>query len=347
MNKFLSTTLTITLALSLPSFATACAAPDRTVELRVTVLDPDKKPISAVGVCTMISGELKGAPTDAAGVARLSLTLPESGVRVPLQFRLGCGGKGTVLRRVTSELVARAVYWVDVPAEAAQAELTIQLERAVKVSGRVCEDGRPVSRGSVSLRGFHALGVVGADGRFVLPVKPNANAEAHIHVDRGRIRSVPFTVKGTDLDLGDIEVEAVADESVVRISLADGKLLRPLVEDRGAVTTLISADGKIIRSFVNKNNNAVGNDGPESLPKVPAGTYYVTPGLFGNTPSFKVLDLIRAGRQAELDKAGVPKITAVAGRETSLTINLPEAEAAFDKLPEVPPEQPKPQPPSK
>lgn len=86
------------------------------------------------------------------------------------------------------------------------------------------------------------------------------------------------------------------------------------------------------------------------LPKIPAGTCYITPGLFGNTPSFKVLDLIRAGRQAELDKAGMPKITAVADRETSLTINLPEVEAVFEKLPEVPPvppAPPAPEPPSR
>ena len=340
MNKYLLIALSAALVWPLPSGGMACIAADRSVELRVTVLDADQKPIEALGVCTMISGELKGAATNAAGVATLSLNLPDKETRVPLQFRLGCGGKGAVIRRVTSELVTRAVYWADVPPGATLSELKIQLERAVKVSGRVRDDKGPVSRGSVSLRGYHAMGYVGADGRFVLPVKPNSQAEAHFHVDQGCIRSVPFTVKDADMDLGDIDVADLAGESVVRIMLADGKLLPPTHEDRRAVTTLISADGKVLRSFVNKNDTTVGNTGPDSLPRVPVGTYYVTPGLFGNTPSFKVLDRIRAGRQAELDKAGVPKITAVADKETSLTINLPEAEAAFDKLPDLTPAQP-------
>jgi len=336
MNKLLIKTLAAVLVLSLSSLAEACAGADRTVELHITVLDPDQKPVEALGVCTMIGGELKGAPTNSAGVATLPLSLPDKETRVALQFRLGCGGKGAVIRRVTSQLVTRVVYWVEVPAGAMRAELTIQLERAVKVSGRFRNDKGLMSRGTVALRDYHAMSPIQTDGRFVLPVKPNSQAEAHFHVEQGRIWSVPFAVKDADVDLGDIDVEDVPSDAVVRLVLADGNLLPPTHEDRRAVTTLISVDGKVIRSFVNKNNTALGNSGPDTQPKVPAGTYYVTPGLFGNTPSFKVLDLIRAGRQAELDKAGVPKIVAVADKETALTISVPEAEAAFEALPTVP-----------
>jgi len=74
------------------------------------------------------------------------------------------------------------------------------------------------------------------------------------------------------------------------------------------------------------------NSNPVYTLQLPAGTYYVTPGSYGDRPFFALYESVKAGRQAQLDAAGVPKITIVAGQTADLTF---DAQAAHDAIIEV------------
>lgn len=348
MNRHLITLLLALAFLATASGPQACVADGRSVEIRVTVLDPEHEPIPLVGVCAYTVEERSCSVTNASGVARIAVKLPAGDVRVPLEL-VGCpGASAQTMRRITSTMAVSYRYWIGVPQDAAAADATIQLGRAVQVSGRVLNpDGTP-AKGNAFVRNQRALSTLDKEGRFVLPIAPGTLTELHFGVAPNVEWTVPLNLTSADLDLGSIKVLNSPGDAIIRVDTTNGQRLSPMAKDLGGLIALISIDGKVIRCFAVKPPGlAVANYGTGELPKVPAGTYYVTPGMFGNTPSYKVLDLIRAGRQAELDKAGVPKITAVTDRETSLTINLPEVEAVFEKLPEVPPAQPDPQPPSK
>ena len=84
-------------------------------------------------------------------------------------------------------------------------------------------------------------------------------------------------------------------------------------EEAGFVVN-INADGSIILAYpVTSTGTAVKDHttaGTLELPRIPAGTYYISPGNFGHPIQLKLLDKIRAGELADLDAHNVPKVTA-------------------------------------
>lgn len=310
----------------------------RTVELTVTVTDFDGSPVSKLGIGAFSDATNSGAVTDNQGVAVLSLSVLDKDVRAAVRLEGGHGDDFKKLAQLTSTRIIEQAYWVDIPKTVSKVNVAVKFGKAVSVCGRVVDDqGQPL-RTNAFVQGQHAMSIGRSDGRFSLPIRPATISDLYFLFDKGSYHVLTIPASKADVDVGDVHVSRlIAADSTVRVLLADGNRLPWTNEDRGTSIAMISLDGRTIQGFLVKNGLSLGNFGTGELPKVSAGSYYVTPGGFGNTPSYKVLDLIRAGRQADLDKAGVPKITAVAGKETSLTINLPEAEAVFDKLPVVAP----------
>jgi hypothetical protein len=230
------------------------------------------------------------------------------------------------------------VYWVDVASGALAAHLAIALEPVKIVSGRfLTVDGKPL-KGTVAIQSALNRSRVGLDGRFRIPV-PENRAEYVYFVAHGYpVKSLHVDPLAEDRDFGDIEVSERNGDSVVSITLSQADQTDHRIDNKGSGVSLVSVNGNTVLTFVaketSKGTQVFANTGTEDMPHVPEGTYYATPGLFGNSLSYLVLDAVRAGRTDELDKAGVPKIVAVPGKVSELTINVPQADVAISALPE-------------
>ena len=115
--------------------------------------------------------------------------------------------------------------------------------------------------------------------------------------------------------------------------------------------TLIRTDGTILTFAALKDEGQayapVREGGVPLQPiDIPAGDYYVAPGLFAAGTAVRLLDRVRAGEQAVLDAAGVPKFTAVEGQTANFSFDARAAYTAINGSPpiELPP-PPSPAPP--
>ena len=96
-------------------------------------------------------------------------------------------------------------------------------------------------------------------------------------------------------------------------------------DDLGAGVSLINSDGGIVYCFpLNRLGRAATFSRSTPLggeTRVPAGAYYIAPGIVGQGLAVALLDAIRDGRQAALDAAGVPQIQAMPGQTASISFD--------------------------
>lgn len=315
--------------------APACAQ-SRAVVLTVTVNAPNGNPVAGLPVCVDTAAGEAGAQTNEQGAASVSVIVGPAESRVPVRFEAGCAHVGGVarLREVIATMAVKSVYWADIPLTGTTAALTISLREAVFVSGRFLDEtGQPLGC-TVGVREARAFARTSPDGRFRVPVRRQARSDVFALFSDGRVKAVAVAELTQDLDLGDVQVAAAAADAPTRVTLAAADQVNQTVESKGSAVSLIAADATRILTFPAKDSLVVSNPGTGALPSVHAGTYYVVPGRFGNSLSWRVLDAVRAG--VNLDQAGIPKIVAVVGQETALTISVPQAEAAINALPAPP-----------
>lgn len=319
----------------LTASAGVCAASeDRTVHLTITVKRANGDPVPDAPLCARSRGAQSGAATDQQGTAVIDVTAAPDEDKIAVQIAAGCDPFHGSLRRfreITDSTAVQSVYWLDVPAGATRANLTISLGEPEYVTGRLVEeDGTPV-KASGGVRGSPSVSIWKTDGRFRLPVRVGTPSELFFVASGHRVKVLPIGPLNENKDLGDVQmIQPVQGDASVRVTLTDANKVDHRLENKGAAVSLISSDGASVFTYVVKDRLAVANYATDELPKVPAGTYYVTSGLFGNSLSFKVLDAVRNG--VDLKATGVPRIEAIAGRETVLNVNVPRAEAAINAL---------------
>jgi hypothetical protein len=178
---------------------------------------------------------------------------------------------------------------------------------------------------------------------FTIPVRQGADTELFISIDDSpRLYSVPLTTAQTinDVNIGQIVIPALQTDATAQIIMQNGKgeWFPGGVGPLWLGITLISDDGSIILSYLARHDDGyvVGNPDsavdPNMPPDLPAATYYVAPGVVSSSDHnihMLLLDAIRAGQLAQLDAAGVPKFTAIAGQTTNFTFDAAQARDAI------------------
>jgi hypothetical protein len=148
--------------------------------------------------------------------------------------------------------------------------------------------------------------------------------------EENAIRNLTLTSDQTqdDLNLGEIQFPEIGTGAVADITVTNQE---DLWEPGGqwpmwTRVTLISFDGQTILCYpLNPADSKVVDDlatvQEKEPPSIPPGTYYISPGLFGNRTQLMLLDMIRANQHVLLANTGVPMLVAQEGDGNSITID--------------------------
>lgn len=326
------------LLLAMATITHQARADPRPVQVSVTVRDAAGQPVEGAPMCVISSTAQAGGATDVNGVLVVQIAVGTDEPRLAVRLIRGCGefrGSLENLRRLIRSYAVQSLYWVDVPPAAATASITIQLGEPVFVTGRLVDDNAQLLSASCSVRGILGEPRKPEGGRFRLLVERMQPCELVFVHNSGAVKLVQVPGSPADVELGDIVITPLQGNGPVRVQLKDVQNADNRIEHKGGAVSFIAADGSSVYTFPTVGSGtAAANFATGEVPKLPAGTYYVTPGFFGNSLSFKVLDAARAG--ADLTAAGIPKIVAVAGQEAALEVKVPEAASAISSL-AVPP----------
>lgn len=352
----ISLSLVFLAAFITPPAATQLSEPTRRIEVHVTVTTngapfPEGTYVS-MGVPGDIDYEIPGAPTDARGRALLVGQLPASVTQfvVDIPTVITWGPPEQLDARNEAATVANKAFSLPPPRlvriATGQEVYTVDLfaQMAITVNGRAVDDGgKPVSahaeRGGLLALRLHP----GARGGIfeVCGVPKGQDSFLFLSTDRPDTHVIWLTAAqtGSDLNLGNVGVPAVTSDADIEISVTDRAAVRSDLGFQDSLVTLIHQDGLIVYTLKITEHGGVttypeGED-ETAHPKVAPGRYYIVPGMSNTSDSsLKVLRLIRAGKHALLDAAGVPVIEPVSGQTTSGAIDLAAVQQIIDRLPE-------------
>lgn len=310
----------------------AMANAERLVKFQIALRRADGAPIAGAIVTLIAKGAQANGRTDGQGRCDLSTGLATDETRVAVKTTGGPLKNG----QFEVDDMVRRVYWIDVPAGADSVKSEIALERAVSVSGRVVARDGDVPHSTVGVMNSANVCRVDKEGRFRIPVLKDAKAELFIVTHGVPVALLSLDNAAADIDFGEVRLALIDGSSSVGIRLDQAEKVDHRIENFGAGVSLISSTASVVLTFVLKDGLAVASNATGALPRVASGTYYITPGLFGNSASLRVLAAVREGRIADLDKAGVPKVTAAPQAEATVTVRVPDALVSINKLPELP-----------
>lgn len=191
---------------------------------------------------------------------------------------------------------------------------------------------------AVGVRNLHSFDLVmpSEDGAFAVNVRKHAPAELWIAGEPTQLHSVRLTAAQTagDIDLGNVVITEAIPNATLKLTMNNNRGLHLASKlHLGNDLAVISADGTYMFLFGVRNNGRVhwpdqNSKAVYDLP-VPAGTYYIAPGSLETRPFLALLESIRTNRHAQLDAAGVPKVTVAAGQTKSLAFDAHAAVAAI------------------
>jgi hypothetical protein len=333
------------LLLSLTALATAQPEPSVSFTLNVTVLDPAGQPIVNCPVAATSSPGSAFNLTGADGIA--SFSLERNANEQYATFSLHSGARVWVdeqqrdlsiarFHELRGSYAFRDTHVVNVAQQGDPATATMQALPAVKVEGHITRPDGSHFDSLVSIRGYRDYARVRAsDGLFSLEGVPRSHAvELWIPGEGTETHSVFLDPGQTanDLDIGDIIVEDEPRVSAIQGTiqgLPDDYVFPADAQDvydqrrleRGI--TLVRADGQSVHSLslddFGKILIVVQMVADNTDIPMAEGEFYIVPGPYpGSTTGLALLDSVRAGRQAQLDAAGVPKFTFVAGETTEV-----------------------------
>jgi hypothetical protein len=129
-----------------------------------------------------------------------------------------------------------------------------------------------------------------------------------------------------DLDLGEIQQELpVFDATIDLTALNRTYVLQTLGLEKNYFT-LVKEDGSSVFYFswtYVTNKSFIVTEPDEGIPQVSAGKYFFAPGFHAKSHSvIKLVRLLRAGRVAEVELAGVPSIQAISGQTVSAEVDV-------------------------
>lgn len=341
-------------------------APDwqarRSISITVQVRAPDNSPVAGIPVGGFAYEGLSdavGGVTDASGNATLAMTIPTPCPRVAIRpthpgkmldeygFCPSDPLEGDRLAQAIRDVSLSAYTWVPLNAEATSYSVTLTAHPATKVKGRVMAGGA-LDQTPIDVFASGILPSVGAaNGVFELG-GVRRGAENVLFVWResdGLVTRVALTAgqcAGEITDIGDVVQQSVTPDADVRCSMTFGV---PMSENHPAGfwdgTTFVSQDGSTaFQCGLDSTGDvesavllvtAPGIIHNETI-RLPAGTYYISAGSITRGAGRKLWDLVRAGRQAELDTREMPKFTVVAGQVNTISFPFTKAESAIMAL---------------
>lgn len=312
----------------------------------VQVLDPQQQPVAEAPVEVVSFVQPRFAMTGPDGKATITLLRGDQDQTVTVRITNG-GFAPVIPPELRSQAADRYKFLYEtyavpgcfiVPVTGTEVSHTITLGEAVRVSGRLVNPSGASIASAVGVRGLHSLDMVmpPEDGVFAVNVRKNAPAELWIAGESIQLHSVRLTATQTaeDVDLGNIVITEAVPNATLKLTMNNNQGLhlasKMLLGDSLA---LISADSSRMFLFDVRNDGSVHWPGENyqanyDLP-VPAGTYYIAPGSLDNRPFLALLESIRANRHAQLDAAGIPKVTVAAGQTESLAFDAHAAVAAI------------------
>jgi hypothetical protein len=293
------------------------------------------------------------ALSDASGQIHFVLNVDDSDPQIVVRLWSGRGFDLPIAEAIEAQHrydALRSAYafpWrVVVPAVPGQSVYSVELagKPAISLAGRfIDEAGLPLS-GSVGVLFFRTTSAyIGpeSNGAFQLSGVPRGHAITLVFMTeeyRVYLHEVSSNLTAEPIDLGNIEVDMLPADATVDIEMVNGTdFFDSADEYLGDSLTLVrKSDGVVIHCF---SLNALGKAASFSMDTplgaattVPAGEYYTSPGTLGHAAPLALVAAVRDGRQAALDAAGVPQITAVAGQTTSLTFDARAAAAAIESV---------------
>jgi hypothetical protein len=210
---------------------------------------------------------------------------------------------------------------------------------AVTVSGRILDGGGQPRSSALAPRSSNTfysiadseLGVFSLGG-----VTRGEPGELWISGDLTQAHVVPLTAEQlqTDLNIGDLIIADTIRDATLELQMSNtSAIVVPSKIDIQRELCLVATDDAELHTLGARDDGEVfitdlANQPLTAIP-IPAGTYYIVPGSFGRVSCFALLESIRAGRQALLDAAGVPKVTVTAGQTVSFEF---DAQAALDAV---------------
>ncbi len=352
---FISLSLSLSLSLAL---AAACVslpaaaqppAPTRRVEVHVTVTT-NGAPFPA-GTYVSMSGDALDVPTDANGRAVIVGEYPADTTTVLVDIpTIIAWGPPELLDLVnTAALSADKAFSLPpaklvtlVPGQEVY-RIEFLAPEAITVKGRTVDPtGKylPVSahRGGM----FNMRFKLESDGGYfeVLGVPKGQDSFLFLGTNKKEEDVIWLTASQTvaDINLGNVTVSESANNAAIEIAVSGRDGVREDMGFQRRMATLIRDDGRTVYTLELTEDDGVTPSAEGQNPdptSVRPARYYIVPGSpMTSDSSLKVLRLIRAGKHALLDDAGVPIIEPVTGQTTSGAIDLAAVQRIIDELPE-------------
>jgi hypothetical protein len=324
-----------------------------TVSLSVAVLDPAGLPLSDTPLVVGGRATTTFVTTNAGGTASTPFQRLESEeefyvsltdldlvdrvlLNVPEQAATDANARYQTL---LSQYAFRADYAVPVAPMEADASLIIHAVESVHVSGRlVTNSGQVVSAAILTAIGWESYTqlVPADDGLFTLTGVPADTKVRMLIGTQSEMTIVELSEEQTsgNVALGDLLIFSHPRVANAHITVTNrDSLVGAMGQVLSDEVTLISADGTVIIPLrvdgLGKvaNYDSIGNAaGPVPIP---AGTFYLSPGVIGHRTPLALYESVRAGRQAALDAAGVPTMSVAIGGTATLEFDARAARTAI------------------
>ncbi len=242
-------------------------------------------------------------------------------------------------RALRTQYFINGSYLIPLTPTATDCSLEVIAQPAVTVRANLGDGGPYRPFRSFLVRGGSSGDDLDPSQPFVVPgVRQGAPTDIFVRMAlRPQFHVLHFNATQTaqDINLGEIQLVDAPRTATVAVTMTN---LTNLFDIDGALlwdhATLVSSDAQVILVFrVDQSSGTIVERlraaPPLAMPLVPPGTFYVSPGMIDMPLPLALFDAVRAGRQADLDAAGVPKFTAIEGQQVTLQF---DARAARDAI---------------
>lgn len=328
----------------------AWADPDppttRGINVCVELRDHDGKPVPRVHIVVSCDKTYLNRPTDAQGQMCGALTIPTDLPR--LIVVLSDLGTNVVGPEADADLAAyeiatrrsffRQYYLIQLAASKRDYQLTIAGAPAVHVRGKVVDaSGGPVESIVDGRDGLVDFLTIPAGSPFDVTCRRGQPAEVLVSTVNSpivKVIEVPAAKTGEDVDLGNIVGPPIIGESgTLNCTMHNAAGVPPVPTAKSDTMTAISADGTVLVRIPVRFDKAVEKRISVAPPKLPPGTYYLLAGPPNyNRAAMGLRSLLRNGRAADVQAAGVSKVVITSGAQTDATLDAGATELAIWSL---------------
>ncbi len=343
------------LALAQPAEPPPPPPPPRVITVEVTVEAPEGTPVVGLPVTLHMSNPFVAAVTDSTGKATVTGTFPAGTTKIHA---------GIALQSTPYARSGSAEEWR--VAEATNKAFHFKTANAIPLTQENAYTLRLVGTPAITLTGKFAWTLPGTPRGVVVrkdyPDTFSVNIAHEAEFDIGgiplgepidlfvvwkccqTIQIINLTAAQTQASgsLGELPSPSFATGRRASISMTNMTPLAPTPErpfNHNKVAMLVRSDGLVVfGSVVLPNGTLRGIEHTDELLRLPPGTYFFSPGgPDGYSQSIRLYDLLKAGRLAAVEAAGVPKLVVPEGGETdpiiTFSFDAVQAENAIKAIP--------------